>query len=85
MGSIRSVHKSTSGSISLKYPPQWSGVIDGRSVSGSIDVRGRDVEIISDEHGPGFRKVKAKKGTGNSQLTFKTVTSSVDIVVGEER
>jgi hypothetical protein len=84
MGSIRSVHKSTSGSISLKYPPHWSGVIDGRSVSGSIDVRGRDVEIISDEHGPGFSKVKAKKGTGNSHLTFKTVTSSVDIVVGEE-
>ena len=79
MGAIHSVHKSNSGSIDLKYPWHWSGMMDGRSVSGSMSVQGKGVEIIRDDRLPGKRILKAKKGIGNSTMVFKTTSSSVDV------
>jgi hypothetical protein len=84
MGSINSVHKSISGSLDLKYPSHWAGFIEGRTTSGSIDVRGEDVDIISDVHGPGFHRLAARKGIGGSLLSFRTSSGSVDILVGED-
>ena len=83
MGSISSVHKSNSGTLDLKYPSHWAGFIEGRTNSGSIDVRGEDVEIIKDVHGPGFHRLAARKGVGGSFLSFRTTSGSVDILVGE--
>ena len=79
MGAIHSVHKSISGSLDLKYPWHWSGMVEGRSISGSLSVRGKDVEIIRDDRLPGQRVLKAKKGIGNSTCVFKTTSSSVDV------
>ena len=84
VGSIHSTHKSLSGAINLVYPSSWVGMIDGRSISGHIKVKGKDVEIIKDVRGPGTRRVVAKKGVGDSKLVFKTTSGSVDVLVGEE-
>ena len=95
LGHLKSTHKSTSGQLHLTYPDEWEGVIDGSSTSGSIKVRGEDVEILVDEDIgkgiPGYGKgksvlkhVTARKGFGESRLGFKTVSGAVDVLVGEE-
>ena len=83
MGSIASVHKSNSGSLNIKYPSHWAGFIEGRTTSGSINVEGEDVEIITDVTGPGFHRLAARKGIGGSLMSFRTSSGSVDILVGE--
>lgn len=90
---VTSSHKSHSGSLHLTYPDEWEGVVDGESSSGSIRVRGEDVEILLDEDfgrgipraGRGAKALKhvtARKGYGESRLGFSTTSGSVDVLVG---
>ncbi|EME50029.1 hypothetical protein DOTSEDRAFT_68777 [Dothistroma septosporum NZE10] len=76
---------STSGSIDVVYPQEWSGYIEGQSISGSIDVTGKDVEIVSDEHrGPVFRHLLARKGVdGQGLIGLKSTSGSLNVRVGE--
>lgn len=84
MDSIHSKHESSSGSINLEYPSRWEGFIEGRTKSGSINVRGEDVEIITDVHGPDGHRLVARKGIGGSTLSFKSSSGTVHILVGED-
>nr|POE88406.1 hypothetical protein CFP56_11634 [Quercus suber] len=63
---LKSRHKSKSGSISLTYPEEWTGEIEGESSSGHITVEGRGV------HNPWwitfFTHYFARKGDGDSAL-----------------
>lgn len=90
---LKSTHKTISGSLHLTYPDEWEGIIDGSSTSGSIRVRGEDVEVLVDEDIgkdiPGYGKnrrvmkhVTARKGYGDSRLNFETTSGSVDVLVG---
>lgn len=88
---LSSSHSATSGSLHLVYPDEWQGVIDGESNSGSISIRGEDVEIIVDEDlgkgvpGAGvLKQVTARKGWGRSRMSFRTTSGSVDVLAGEE-
>ncbi|GAB7351182.1 hypothetical protein MBLNU459_g1629t1 [Dothideomycetes sp. NU459] len=65
---MHSVHKSKSSSLSLVYPQQWVGVIDGETVSAHISLRGKDVEITKSYKGPVGTHIIAKKGSGGSRL-----------------
>ncbi|CAK4032322.1 Hypothetical predicted protein [Lecanosticta acicola] len=79
-----SVHKSvsTSGSINVVYPGEWEGNIDCSSLSGSIHVEGRGVQVTRDEKLVPMRYVAAKKGTGQGKVELKSTSSSIRMRVG---
>jgi DUF4097 and DUF4098 domain-containing protein YvlB len=84
MGKLMSKHTSVSGSISLTYPQEWEGHLQGQSVSGTLHVQGRDLELIRQEERPGLNRVEAKKGSGGSTMVFNTVNGGCDVSVGKK-
>ncbi|PPJ59616.1 hypothetical protein CBER1_01205 [Cercospora berteroae] len=86
---LRSDHKffSTSGTLRLQYPDEWEGDIYGDTTSGSVSIRGKDVEFSSELDGAGSwpwgRHIQARKGNGKGRLKFTTVSGSVDLRMGE--
>lgn len=76
---MSSIHSTNSGSLVLRYPKEWQGTIEGHTRSGSLQLHG-DLDIIqrSAFHNVGHY-VLARKGSGNSTLTFRTGSGSVDI------
>ncbi|OCK78550.1 hypothetical protein K432DRAFT_427207 [Lepidopterella palustris CBS 459.81] len=83
MKRLTSEHRGNSGSIKLTYPQEWEGTIEGGTMSGSLVLRGRDVEIIHQGgRGPLQRSVKARKGKGGSNLEFQTGSGSCDVSIG---
>lgn len=84
---LRSTHKSVSGSITLTYPGEWTGEIEGESISGRISVKGKDVQFLPDETQKTQRvghHVVARKGQGGSHLGVATTSGSVGILVGRQ-
>lgn len=82
---LRSLHKSNSGDIKLKYPREWEGRIDGETASGDIRLRGKDVEIWADPEIPSvMKRVIANKGRGHSELKFTARSGDVDALIGDE-
>lgn len=82
-----SVHKSssTSGSIDILYPDEWSGMIDEESTSGSLNVRGKGVKVITDGgKSPAYRHLIAQKGYGGGEMSIKTTSASIRVKFGEE-
>ena len=78
-----SVHRSASGSMALHYPAGWQGLIEGRTLSGSIKLHGTDLEGVESEDSPaGGHYVRATRGTGNSTLRFHGGSGSVDVYFG---
>ncbi|KAF2098867.1 hypothetical protein NA57DRAFT_76103 [Rhizodiscina lignyota] len=72
---ISSVHRARSGSLTVRYPREWEGTIEGGTQSGSIRLHGGDIDIIRRSS----HDVFARKGNGNSTLNFHTGSGSVDI------
>jgi hypothetical protein len=82
---LRSRHTTTSGSLTLIYPQEWEGEIEGQTSSGSISVRGRDVHRYLDNiSGPSGHHLVARKGYGSSKLRFKGTSGSVSLAIGDE-
>jgi len=59
---ITSRHSSKAGNVNLVYPEEWEGVVEGKTMVGSISMGGTGLVIV--ENGGGFveRYVKAVKG-----------------------
>jgi hypothetical protein len=75
-----SAHSSASGSIALRYPREWEGIIEGNTQSGSLQLHGGDLDIIQQSlFHTGGHYVLARKGNGNSTLNSHTGSGSVDI------
>ena len=76
---------SSSGSLKLVYPNEWEGWIEGDTMSGSIDIRGKDVDIIHvlKKYWSSYKNIIAKKGEGHGRLKFKTMSGSVKIQAGD--
>ncbi|KAK3675091.1 hypothetical protein LTR78_005025 [Recurvomyces mirabilis] len=72
---LSSTHTTKDGSLSVQYPMEWEGTIEGHTESGNIRLHGRDIELIQKR--PHY--VLAKKGTGNSTLTFRTASGSASV------
>lgn len=71
---LESSHTTVSGSIQLQYPPQWEGMINAKSTSGSIRVEGKDVEIVKyTSHGWVKKEVVARKPKGSDGERFSSV------------
>lgn len=83
MGYLRSVHKTKSGSLHIKYPQQWEGKIEAVTMSGSVKLCGKDVEVLKRWAGPVGAHVIAKKGQAGSAIDLSTNSGSVDAVIGE--
>lgn len=77
IGHMRSTHTSQSGAMQLRYPPEWKGMIEGSTSSGSIDVSGSGVEMI--EKRPHFIRAEKESDHGKSQLVFRGQSGSVSL------
>lgn len=75
--SLNGDHRSGSGSLRLRYPPEWEGEIRGRTGSGQLHVRGDGLSVIEDTPA-GYR---ARKGLGEAVLSFEGQSGSIDISV----
>lgn len=84
--SLASTHEGQSGHIHLRYPSEWEGEIQGKTVSGGLKIAGDGVEIISDRtKGWAYREVVARKGpepSNASLMKIHGVSGSVDVQIG---
>ncbi|KAK1688441.1 hypothetical protein BDP55DRAFT_605935 [Colletotrichum godetiae] len=84
MRHLKSSHGSVSGSMKLKYPASWEGTVEAESISGKIDIRGKDVKIDSRTKWP--KAVHAHKGQAwNCQVSLGSVSGDEILIIGEER
>jgi hypothetical protein len=78
---LRSEHESNgSGSLTLRYPGEWTGKISAYAGSGSVSVKGSGVVV--DEASQYDRHVLAHKGKGDSTIEVRTGSASVDVLIG---
>lgn len=80
---LHSSHKSTAGSLDLVYPQEWVGSIDGSTASGSLNVKGKDVECFWKGGLDGGKRFVGRKGYGESRIDFRTASGSIMLKVGD--
>jgi hypothetical protein len=83
IGHLRSVHKTKSGSVHIKYPQQWEGKIEAVTMTGSVNLHGKDVEVLKRWSGPVGAHVVAQKGKASSAMDLGTTSGSVDATIGD--
>lgn len=77
---LYSEHHGLSGSVSLWYPAQWQGTIQGSTSSGSIDLEWDGIKVIRDEKkGWVKRTVEAVRGEGEGQMRFSSLSGSLSL------
>lgn len=77
-------HHQQSGPLRLHYPAQWEGTIAGETMSGAVRIEWPGVDIISDDRiGWVQRRIVGKKGEGEGQLEFGTLSGNVDLTGGD--
>jgi hypothetical protein len=83
--SLRSTHHSTSGSISVRYPPAWEGTILAKSVTGTLGVTGNGVKKIREKNGWASKEIFAKKGVDDehdgSTAELRGITGTLQFTV----
>lgn len=85
VGHVHSYHKAGSSTLKLRYPSQWSGTMDGESMSGSIKIHGKGVVVDCDErYSRVAHHVVAHKGDGSSTMDFRSISGSVDLAIGDD-
>lgn len=71
---------STSGSLDLKYPAQWEGIVVGTTLSGGINIDWPGLRIVKDgKKGWLKRKVVGIKGNGEGKLMFSDSSGRVTL------
>lgn len=83
MNGLVSTHKSSSGGLAVTYPQEWTGHIDGTSLSGALHLQGKELELLNENDTPGKNHVEAKKGNGASTLSFDTTSGECEIKIGK--
>ena len=79
---LESWHEVISGSLDIHYPQEWEGMIHGKATTGSLTLKGRDVQVIKDDRNGPTRNILARKGNGQSNLNCYTTSGSINLVVG---
>lgn len=73
---LTSSHLTHAASLTIEYPPEWEGRIEGRTGVGRLTLRG-DVKVIKEGGvGPVGGYVLAEKGNGDSKMEFRTNAGS---------
>jgi len=77
-------HSSVSGDVALDYPQVFQGRAQASTISGSIQMKGKDLRIV--EKSRGFpKKVIGRKGPGNgSSVEVETMSGDVDVLIGDK-
>lgn len=84
MTRLRSLHKSMSSGLSLVYPQEWEGIINGGTLSGRLNIHGKDVEVLKIGETPVGKRIRARKGSDiASNLEVLTTSGSIDVTVGD--
>jgi DUF4097 and DUF4098 domain-containing protein YvlB len=83
MTGLISTHKSSSGGLDVIYPEEWTGYVDGTSLSGALHLQGKELELLRENDEPGKNHVEAKKGSGGSTMSFNTVSGNCEIKIGK--
>ncbi|KAI0205784.1 hypothetical protein F4808DRAFT_244608 [Astrocystis sublimbata] len=78
-------HHSMSGSVDLRYPQSWEGVLSAHSMSGHINAKGKDLQITYKGGWPGS-KMEAHKGAEGKKSTIdvETLSGGMDAIIGDE-
>ncbi|KAF2663462.1 hypothetical protein BT63DRAFT_461188 [Microthyrium microscopicum] len=85
IGAIRNMHSShsaKSGRLELRYPDEWQGQIVGTAKSGSISLKGIELDVYSQTTKGSNKHVQARKGHGKNKLDFDISSGSVDVKIG---
>lgn len=80
---LESRHEVKSGSLHMYYPQEWEGTIHGEATTGSLVLKGRDVQVIKDDRNGPTRRVLARKGNGQNHLNCYTTSGSIDLIIGD--
>jgi hypothetical protein len=83
MTGLVSTHKTTSGALDVTYPEEWTGYVDGKSLSGALHLQGKSLQLLKENDEPGRNHVEAKKGSGGSMLSFDSVSGGCEIKIGK--
>ena len=76
-------YRQMSGSLSLTYPGEWEGGIEGTVLSGSVSYVWPGLQVLEDgTKGYGFKRFKAYKHFKDTRLTFESISGSVTLKGG---
>jgi len=59
-----------SGGLRVAYPSTWEGTVEGKTVSGGVDVEWEGLRMVKDRKGYVGREIEAVKGEGEGVLRF---------------
>lgn len=59
-----------SGGLRVAYPSTWEGRVQGKTVSGGVDVEWEGLRMVKDRKGYVGREIEAVKGAGEGVLRF---------------
>ncbi|KAI0402984.1 hypothetical protein F4802DRAFT_599498 [Xylaria palmicola] len=79
-------HKSTSGSIGIRYPQSWEGLLYAQTTSGQLVARGRDLKVTRFVGGWPGSKMEARKGGPGTKSTIEVhaILGGMDALIGDE-
>ncbi|KAI8946859.1 hypothetical protein F4801DRAFT_595985 [Xylaria longipes] len=83
---LEAKHRSTSGSIGLRYPQAWEGLLYAQTSSGRLVAKGKDLKIIKYTGGWPGSKMEARKGAVGKKSTIEVhaLLGGMDAVIGDE-
>ncbi|KAI0106972.1 hypothetical protein GGR51DRAFT_559658 [Nemania sp. FL0031] len=83
---LEATHKSTSGSIGLRYPQAWEGMLYAQAMSGQLVAKGKDLKILKYTGGWPGSKMEARKGDAGKKSTIEVnaLLGNVEVIVGDE-
>jgi len=70
----------SSGSLTLFYPAQWQGTVEGTTSSGSIDLDWQGLKVVKDRKERWVKRtIEAIRGEGEGKLVFYETSGSVKL------
>lgn len=73
-------YRGISGSMTLFYPAQWQGTVEGTTLSGSIDFNWQGLKVVKyEKKGWVKRTIEAIRGEGEGRLVFYETSGSVKL------
>lgn len=80
---FRTVHNTISGTVQLRFPASWEGVLTAEGMSSNLRVRGKGVSVTR-KGGFVGKELRATKGTGNSVTKIGSLSGDVDVLIGSQ-
>ncbi|KAI1737199.1 hypothetical protein F4680DRAFT_223042 [Xylaria scruposa] len=83
---LEAKHKSTSGSVRLRYPQAWEGTLYAQTTSGRLVAKGKDLKIVKYTGGWPGTKMEARKGAAGDKSTIEVhaLLGGMDAIIGDE-